>query len=148
LHLSQNHRAKRSARLFDAYGDNLLAMADTLTGTRSRADRLVVDTIAGQGRRRSAWARRRHERHDMSGSLHGRWLSTHAPRGPRHSDDTSIRSRLHDLTDLQLGLVALCLFGGYTYVRAGHLLSLTPAESAGHLRDALMAVGGLVGPFD
>lgn len=76
----------------------------------------------------------------MSGSLHARWLSTHGPRGPR-GEDGSTRARLHDLTDLQIGLVALCLFGGYTYVRAGSTLSLTPAEAAGQLRDALVTIG-------
>lgn len=136
-----SRRQRRAARLFDAYGTGLLAMANTLTSTHSRAERLVADTITGQEGRRPAWAHRRSERDDMSSGLYARWVATHAPRGPRHPDDTSIRARLHDLTDLQLGLIALCLFGGYTYVRAGNLLSLTPAEAAGQLRDALLSVG-------
>lgn len=116
-------------------------MAQTLTNTHDRADRLVVDAVTGQLRRRGGWLRREHAQRDMAGTLHATWVATHGPRGPHENDDTSLRSRLNDLTDLQLGLIALCLFGGYTYIRAGHTLSLTPAEAAGHLRDALLAVG-------
>lgn len=140
MRVTQRNRNRRAARLFDTHSGALMAMAAILTSTRDRADRLVVDTVAGQSRRRGAWRRRRHEQQDMSGILHARWLSTHGPRGPRGEDATA-RGRLHDLTDLQIGLIALCLFGGYSYVRAGTTLSLTPSEAAGQLRDALLAVG-------
>ena len=36
--------------------------------------------------------------------------------------------------------MALCLFGGYSYVRAGNTLSLSPAEASGQLRDALLTL--------
>lgn len=113
-------------------------MASTLTNTRDRAERLVVDAISGQTRRGPGWHRRRNEQRDMAGSLHARWVETHAPRGSHSDADTSVRARLHDLTDQQLGLMALCLFGGYSYVRAGNTMSLSPAEASVQLRDALL----------
>ena len=113
-------------------------MASTLTNTRDRAERLVVDAISGQSRRGPGWRRRRNEQRDMAGSLHARWVATHAPRGPSSDADTSVRARLHELTDQQLGLLALCLFGGYSYICAGHTLSLSPAEASVQLRDALL----------
>jgi len=138
----KQRRRERSARLFDAHGSGLLAVANTLTSTRSRADRLVVDTIAQHTVRRSMWSRQKDDDLlDMSKRLHAQWVSTHAPRGPRYEDDSSIRGRMHDLSDIQLGLVALCLFGGFTNTRAANLLSLTPDEVAGELRRALVVVG-------
>ncbi len=137
---SQRRHARRADRLYDTYAGGLMSMASTLTNTRDRAERLVVDAIAKQSRRRPSWHRRRDEQHDMAGSLHARWVETHAPRGPRDNAETSLGSRLHDLTDQQLGLMALCLFGGYSYVRAGTTLSLSPAEASGQLRDALRAL--------
>ncbi len=134
---SRRHE-RRADRLYDTYAGGLMAMANTLTSTRDRAERLVVDAISGQTRRGPSWRRRRNEQQDMAGSLHARWVETHAPRGSRSDADTSVRARLHDLTDQQLGLMALCLFGGYTYVRAGNTLSLSPAEASVQLRDALL----------
>ncbi|MGA8850196.1 MAG: hypothetical protein WB508_00620 [Aeromicrobium sp.] len=133
----QRRRVRRADRLYDTYAGGLMALASTLTNTRDRAERLVVDAISRQSRRGPGWGRRRNEQRDMAGSLHARWVETHAPRGPRVEGDTSERARLHDLTDQQLGLVGLCMFGGYSYARAGSAFSLSPAEASGQLRDAL-----------
>lgn len=104
-----------------------MAMARTLTTTSARAERLVIDTIAAQTHLRRRTSRR--TRGDLSTRLHARWLGTHGPRG-----ETS------HLTDLQLGLLALVLFSGFTYVRAGHTLSLSPHEAATTLRDSLRSL--------
>lgn len=139
MNSSRSRYERRADRLYDTYAGGLMSMASTLTNTRDRAERLVVEAISRQSSRRPAWHRRRDEQQDMSGSLHARWVATHAPRGSRDDSDTSVRARLDDLTDNQLGLLALCLFGGCTYVRAGNTLSLSPAESSMQLRDALLS---------
>jgi hypothetical protein len=134
-------RQRHAGLLLDEHGPDLLAMASTLTMTPARAERLVVDTITAHVHQQP---RGPHTTGDERGTLargvHARWADTH---GPRHGDehDTTLRSRLHDLNDLQLGLVALVLFGGCTAARAGHTLSLAPHEAAAALRDALRALG-------
>lgn len=135
---SQSRHERRATRLYDTYAGGLMSMASTLTHTRDRAERLVVEAISGQSRRGPGWRRRRNEQRDMAGSLHARWVETHAPRGSRVDDDSSVRSRMHDLTDSQLGLIALCLFGGHTYTRAGSTLQLSPAEASSQLHQALL----------
>lgn len=133
-------RQRRAGLLFDEHGPGLLAMASTLTTTSARAERLVVDTIAAHARQRPRGRRAtRDDRGTLAGAVHARWVGTHGPRG---GDDqtATLRSRLHGLSDPQLGLVALVLFGGYTAARAGHTLSLAPHEAAAMLRDALRSL--------
>ena len=81
--MNHSHRRheRRADRLYESYAGGLMSMASTLTTTRDRAERLVVDAIARQSRRHPFWHRRRNEQHDMAGSLHARWVETHAPGG-------------------------------------------------------------------
>lgn len=122
---STSRRQRRAGRLLDEHGPHLMGMAHTLTATSARAERLVIDTISAQSGLRRRGSQR--TRGDLSTRLHDRWLGTHGPRA-------------HDLSDLQLGLVALVLFSGFTYARAGHTLRLSPHETATTLRDALRSL--------
>lgn len=135
-----SRRQRLAARLFDEHGAHLSSLAGVLTVTRERSDRLVIDAIDRQARDVAPWRRRGTSLRQLAAGVHGRWIRTHAPRGPRPDESGSVRSRLHDLSDLQVGLLALCLFGGYTYASAGHLLQVTPAEAAHLLREALLLV--------
>lgn len=112
-----------------------MAMARTLTATSARAERLVIDTINAQSGLRRRGSQR--TRGDLSTRLHDRWLGTHGPRAHKTSNPGG---RAHDLSDLQLGLLALVLFSGFTYARAGHTLRLSPHETATTLRDALRSL--------
>lgn len=133
---STSRRQRRAGQLLDEHGSHLLAMAHTLTTTTARAERLVIDTIQAQSGLRRRGSQR--TRGDLSTRLHDRWLGTH---GPRSRETSTLRTRAQDLSDLQLGLLALVLFSGYTYVRAGHGLGLSPHETATALRDGLRSLG-------
>ncbi|MGJ9423481.1 hypothetical protein [Aeromicrobium sp. CF3.5] len=134
---STSRRQRRAGRLLDDHGPHLLALAGTLTATSARAERLVIDAVAAQVHHRTRGSRR--TRCDLSRHLHSRWLSTHGPRGDQ-AVASGPRGRAHELSDLQLGLLALVLFSGCTCARVGHTLRLSPHESATTLRDALRSV--------
>lgn len=135
MNSSTSRRQRRASHLLDEHGPHLMAMAHTLTVTSARAERLVIDTIHAQSGLRRRGSQR--TRGDLSTRLHDRWLGTH---GPRARETSTGRTRAHDLTDLQLGLLALVLFSGYTYARAGHNLHLSPHEAATTLRDTLRSL--------
>ncbi len=132
-----SRRQRRAGRLLDDHGPHLMALASTLTATSARAERLVIDAVAAQSRQRRRNSHR--TRRDLSTRLHARWVGTHGPRSSPTST-SSPRGRFHDLSDLQLGLLALVLFSGYTYANAGHTLRLSPHETATTLRDALRSL--------
>lgn len=131
---STSQRQRRAGQLLDDHGPHLLALAGTLTSTSARAERLVIDAVTAQSRQRRRGSQR--TRCELSTRLHTRWLGTHCPRGGQASAST-LRGRSHELSDLQLGLLALVLFSGSAYARAGHTLRLSPHETATTLRDAL-----------
>ena len=129
-----SRRRRRAGRLLDDHGSHLLALASLLTATSARAERLVVESVTAQVHRLPRGSGR--TRRDLAGRVHDRWLGTHGPRG-RQTTTAGLRGRAQGLSDLQLGLLALVLFGGHTCSHAGRTLHLQPQEAATTLRDAL-----------
>ena len=136
--------ACRSLAVFDRHGAALHSVASVLARTSDRADRLVIATVT---QRRSVWWSslwRRDRDRDARAIVEDLYLSWVRDDLPRSSmvagTDQTLRHDLHQLTDRQLGAVALCGPGGHNYRQAARVMGTTQVGVARDLQMALRAL--------
>lgn len=133
---------------FDRHGTVLHAVATVLTRTPHRAEQLVLAAVM---RPRTPWWRAGRpsaaDSRAIVERLYRHWSRDDLPRSvvPRGTDP-SIRQDLHQLTDSQLGALALCSVGGHTYRQAARVMGITPVRAALDLRAALTSLAAGTAP--
>lgn len=130
-------RNRERLRLYDRYGQQLYAVATTLTGDPDLAEQIVMQAISVHGDGQT-------DLRDLSAAVWVAWLCWAPADGTDGASQPSslptLTSQLHALPDDQRVALALCRFGGHTYRQVAELLEL-PAETVARLLgDALRAL--------
>lgn len=134
--------ARRGLAAFDRHGAVLHAVATVLTRTPHRAEQLVLAAVMPSRAPlwRTGW-RSGSDSRAIVERLYRHWSRDDLPRSPvPRASERSVWRDLHQLTDAQLGALALCGVGGHTYRQAARVMGVSPLSAALDLRAALAAL--------